>query len=1100
MSIRKKIYSDMFTRIIGEFNDDFIVFLFGFSIEAYEVLNEIGIKHFNDHELRTGEAIYNQLCPKDKIRKRIFSVKGKNWGFYEEFIDLNNKLNSDLSDLDLKVIIIENNIYKEKYPIDNIEDISKFIFNIKDESIDNKSSVIDYYVDYQFFDEQLYVMYINFHSSNQRNEKSNIEVFRAYDFLDQQLEVINLNNKLSIGFNDLSSITRKLENGLFLNTEFILESTSLINQIDEINREKLDPLNKLGSYYNVHFNFENQIENREHKSNQDYLYILKKYWNSSDFRMLKFYDNPYRDNNVIEVSQNTLIVDIVNQSRNADDGKSYSDIIITAPTGAGKSLLFQIPAIYLHENFSAVTIVVTPLIALMEDQVTALNSRGIKFATYINSNITFEQRQNRIQDIKSGLISIVYISPESLLSNDIRTYIGDRKIGLFVVDEAHIVTSWGRDFRVDYWFLGDFIEKTRKGSHLRAKQKTNTMEFPVICLTATAVFNGRDDVILDLQKSLNINVAPNHIYVGNVRRENINFNIVKHINKEHSKEINEEKAIVTSLSVKDFLRKNEKTIVYFPYVSQITNTKNQLTRILNKEELDKVKVYVGKDMDKFDKNDSYNYFKDIPGAIMLSTKAFGMGVDISDISSVYHFAPTGTLSDYVQEIGRAARDPKMTGTAKTDYYPKDMRYANTLWGLSGLKHFQLKFMLKKILEMYEINHHKNMLISPDVFSSIFTDQIENKAKSGLMLIASDLYERYNYKVLVVRPSNMFTIHYININFGILDEFKIKFGNYIEPVSDHLERTKEFRGTVTEIIRKTGQVYEIKLSKLWEEKFSDISYAKFKYDFFSGNLFEFKDMVHPRTKLIIHYLKDFSTVTNAVEFYGDTVHEIFHILSSTFGKQNFTFVDFERLFKEKIKINLGRDFIRVLLEMFTLPYSNGSSFIFEKEPTEDWRFLRKVKSDTEFIQESSYTFASTKFSYISSNIKRYIHNSYPNQGDNSFVAYLGIPRGENAKRNEELFMASFLEMFGLATFELEGGKNAQVFVRINDSMILNRIVNSREEYRNRILSEIEVRHKRAAKIVEGFLMSDLKNEARWDVIENYFLGNDGVVDNMLNIGE
>ena len=188
----------------------------------------------------------------------------------------------------------------------------------------------------------------------------------------------------------------------------------------------------------------------------------------------------------------------------------YSDIIVTAPTGAGKSLFFQIPAIYLHDKYKAITLVISPLVALMIDQVTELEERGIRIGTYLNSSITFEERQSRIEKIKNGEFSLVYLAPELLLSYEIRSLIGERTIGLLVIDEAHLVTTWGRDFRVDYWFLGDHIEKIRKGNY---KNKLDARPFPVLCLTATAVFGGNDDVVGDLQNSLHLTCYSDHLYI-----------------------------------------------------------------------------------------------------------------------------------------------------------------------------------------------------------------------------------------------------------------------------------------------------------------------------------------------------------------------------------------------------------------------------------------------------------------------------------------------------------------------------------------------------------------------------------------------------------
>jgi ATP-dependent DNA helicase RecQ len=1005
-------------------------------------------------------------------------------------------LNGDFSDIDSKVIVVENNIYFDFYPLDSILDKNEFCEVIRSESISNDSPIIEYYVDYKVENDDLYVMYINSHSIFKKETVENLRVIPFYT--KEFLRDAKYDNILKINFNLIYSIIRDLENGKLNRTKYLIESTSFYNK-DEQKTEIIEALNNLGNFYNVKFEYDKNFDNDYVDKDSIYSQILNEYWKSSSFRKFKIYKNPFENSEIVEVSQGYLISDIVDQIEKAKNNDYFSDIIITAPTGAGKSVIFQIPAIYAHKSLNMVTIVVTPLIALMNDQVTQLNDRGARFATFINSDINYEERQLRIEGIKNGEYSIIYMSPESLLSNDIRAYIGDRKIGLLVIDEAHIVTSWGRDFRVDYWFLGDFIEKTRKGSHLKSKKSLYTQEFPVVCLTATAVFGGRDDVILDLQNSLNINVGPEHIYIGNTRRENIRFDINFHQKLRFTKSINEEKYEVTAKRIIEFIENNEKTIVYFPYKNQISNTETAFRKIANIEDMQKVQKYYG-DLDKNFKSDAFNKFKNESNSIMLSTKAFGMGVDISDIHNVYHFAPTGTLSDYIQEIGRAARDTKIEGKAIIDYYRNDMRYASTLWGLSGLRHYQIKFVIKKLLELYEVNKSRNMLFSPDVFSSIFPDNVENKAKSALMLLASDLFEKFTYKVLVVRPSNLFSINYINVHDSVNSDFLRKYKKYVTLVTDYKDTVLNgWKDKQKEIRRTNGKVYEIDLGKIWEEQFKDVSYAQFKYKFFTGTLLEYEGKVHPRVKILIHYLSEFKEVKEKINQYAVNLHNVFHVISTRFGKQEFEYIDFERLFNEEINGQINKDYIRVILEMFCLPHRTGDNPYLNPYHHEEWRFVKKVKSEEDSYSQK-YSIASNKYSYITSNIGRYIGECYPNKSNSEFVAYLGIPKPDEDRKNEILFLASLLEMFGLATFELEGGRSPQVFVRINDPMILSRTIKSKQEYRNSQLTIIERRHKQSKLLVESFMKTNLTNNQRWDVIENYFLGRDNIVDQMLEIEE
>ena len=203
------------------------------------------------------------------------------------------------------------------------------------------------------------------------------------------------------------------------------------------------------------------------------------------------------DRSVTKVSQGEIIETVIRQAEsalvNSDEG--VKNVLLTSPTGAGKSLLFQLSAIYLAEKYKCLTIVISPLVALMNDQVDNLvgNYKGI--AT-LNGNIPPTQKEDIIQKIKDGQVNILYLAPELLLSYSITSFIGDRRIGLFVVDEAHTVTTWGRDFRVDYWFLGDY---------LRQAKRVLKYSFPIFALTATAVWDpsGKNDMVFDTIRSLN---------------------------------------------------------------------------------------------------------------------------------------------------------------------------------------------------------------------------------------------------------------------------------------------------------------------------------------------------------------------------------------------------------------------------------------------------------------------------------------------------------------------------------------------------------------------------------------------------------------------
>ena len=829
-----------------------------------------------------------------------------------------------------------------------------------------------------------------------------------------------------------------------------------------------------------------------------YVHLLKRYWGeSAEFRTCRFYDNPTRDKTTRDISQGHIINDIIENCEKALAAEDvYSDIIVTAPTGAGKSVFFQIPGIYLHETRKAVTIVISPLIALMVDQVRELSERGVEFATFINGSISYDERKQRIDAIKAGQYSIVYLAPELLLASDISDIIGERTIGLLVVDEAHLVTSWGRDFRVDYWFLGDYVERLRRGAG-------HTQRFPVLCLTATAVFGGTDDIIWDLQNSLHLTVYRRELYIGYVRRDDIGFAI------RHPQQLGgSDKQTKRECAVKQILRavdRKKKTIVYFPYKSQVDETRLALSEA-NRKSVDFVESYTG-DMQSLDKNDAYNKFRTNASPVMLATKAFGMGVNIDDIAVVYHYAPTGTLADYVQEIGRAARNNSKVplGLAITDYLRSDMRYAQTLWGLSGLRHYQLKAMAKKLYELYQEKHSRNLLVSPETFSFLFDDVgLDNKVKSGLMLLSGDLLEHYHFRVINVRAKSMFSRQYIVVPASLQRRFMQLFDRYVTLMEDNFTQVQLAYGKTSAIeTYKSGNVYEIDLARMWEQKFADVPFAQFKRNFFTGELFSAIpglgggfDAVVPQMKLTITYNKgSHEEIEPKFQALAYAIQEAFMDIKNRFGGRSFSSNDFMKAFRQhfntegKVRI----EYINMLLDLFSYTHVDVGA-----APKEQWKFIEKRKDARGPGQ--AYCIRTQKYSYIATNLIRYFQQTAPNlPGTDKFIAYVAVPRNDSKLSYQQL-MASILQLYNMASYEFEAGKNPQIFVRLNDPLKLERLSDPERSYRNSILTDIEHRHERAKKIMSAFLSSDMSDDGRWEVIESYFLGMDTVVDSALGLNE
>ena len=273
---------------------------------------------------------------------------------------------------------------------------------------------------------------------------------------------------------------------------------------------------------------------------------LYKYWKSKQFREIKVYSDPIENNKTIIITQLDILNKIAENINLALNNEKFRDIFITASTGLGKSLLFQLPAIDLHKN-GHIVIVITPLIALMNDQVNSLKNKGIEFAACINSDDTYLEREEKLKGIREGKYSLIYVSPEFLVRfKNLSSFFNinkDRRIGLYVIDEAHCVFTWGTGFRPDYWFLGKRLKDWRK------KEECNA---PIVALTATAVNGGDFDSVSEVIEMLDLQIYPeddnspkDDLILSYIKRDNIEI-IISKIDQNLSKS-QKRKFVITNL-------------------------------------------------------------------------------------------------------------------------------------------------------------------------------------------------------------------------------------------------------------------------------------------------------------------------------------------------------------------------------------------------------------------------------------------------------------------------------------------------------------------------------------------------------------------------
>lgn len=293
------------------------------------------------------------------------------------------------------------------------------------------------------------------------------------------------------------------------------------------------------------------------------------------------------------------------------DGKNA---VVVMPTGGGKSLCYQIPALCLP----GVTIVISPLIALMKDQVDRLISLNVP-ATFINSSLSPVEIESRMLGLAMGQYKIVYVAPERFNDPDMVTRFKGLNVSLIAIDEAHCVSEWGHDFRPSYLRIKNVIKQF---GHPR-----------VVALTATATPEVRDDIIKQL------GLLDYELYITGFDRPNLDFQV----------ELGSKQEKLYTLL--EFVKNAPSPGIIY---AGTRNTADEISEILNVHDISAVNYHAG--LDAFERDKIQDEFMNGRYSVIVATNAFGMGIDKADIRFVIHYDIPGTIEAYYQEAGRAGRD------------------------------------------------------------------------------------------------------------------------------------------------------------------------------------------------------------------------------------------------------------------------------------------------------------------------------------------------------------------------------------------------------------------------------------------------------------
>lgn len=363
-----------------------------------------------------------------------------------------------------------------------------------------------------------------------------------------------------------------------------------------------------------------------------------------------------------------LFDDIPMQQQAVEAAIQGLSLLTIFPTGGGKSLTFQLPALMAGRNIHGLTVVISPLQSLMKDQVDNLANRGISDVVTINGLLDPIERAAAIEQVADGTANLLYIAPEMLRSKTIERLLLIRNVVRFVIDEAHCFSAWGQDFRTDYLYIGDFIRNLQEKKH-------QAQPIAISCFTATAKQKVVSDICEYFRQKLGLVLK---VFAASAERKNLRYSVL------HAETEDEKYSELRNL----IIGHRCPTIVY---VSRTRKTKELAGRLRRDGIL--ALPFNGK-MEAAEKVTNQNAFMSGEVQVIVATSAFGMGVDKKDVGLVVHYDISDSLENYIQEAGRAGRDPQM----EADCY--------VLFGDSDLdKHFillnQTKLSISEIQQVWK---------------------------------------------------------------------------------------------------------------------------------------------------------------------------------------------------------------------------------------------------------------------------------------------------------------------------------------------------------------------------------------------------------------
>ena len=344
------------------------------------------------------------------------------------------------------------------------------------------------------------------------------------------------------------------------------------------------------------------------------------------------------------------------------------------PTGTGKSLCYQIPALSRYDKTGALTVVISPLVALMADQVAGLEKQGIGSCVTVNGLLSMPERKEALDRVRLGDAGILIVAPEQLRSRAVRRVLEQREIGAWVLDEAHCLSRWGHDFRPDYRYVARFIHE-------------KAADAPVLCLTATAKPDVREDVRAHFRDRLGIDLR---VFDGGARRTNLEFVVVRTTPGEKF-------AHLHRILAADLPPETPGGAIVYCATRRQSEDVAQFLR--DKDDKDLAADHFHAGLSPEIRKSVQQRFIEGGSRVIVATNAFGMGIDKPDVRLVVHADVPGSLENYLQEAGRAGRD-RDAARCVLLYTPEDVERQFGLSARSRLTRREIHGILKALRRLH----------------------------------------------------------------------------------------------------------------------------------------------------------------------------------------------------------------------------------------------------------------------------------------------------------------------------------------------------------------------------------------------------------------